>query len=409
MNELVFQNATSIPSKQITIPVERIFGQNKPGFGKSEFRLNQMEPNQVMQLLTDKFSNVTLSKTQRSHSFYSRDSDASTEASVNKFILKRKPVSTRIHIPAHKNHYVQIQLELERERQAKIKQNSDFQQENEGQINNILHQDKGKLLKLKMDRAAKKTAKEEDKPIIQRINEANKEFLKNLFELSEDLVIPQQKKFKNTVKYKQTYQSSFKVKEREDMANLKKKNKFLPGPGDYEVKRAFENKLKINKIRSISMQQQGIIQETLEEEEDGRNMSQLNRIKNRLNKVLNIDQEQEYELMRNELMSNNYQSTNDNSQNTSYMFMKDDRDRFGQLIFPLSSQLPVPGPGKYEQNQYSIEKRLQAIQSSEEQKRLLKIWLHPGGKDELKPDKGSQQPRNYSLDPEGPIHLKNYQ
>ncbi|KAL4428968.1 hypothetical protein ABPG74_011164 [Tetrahymena malaccensis] len=408
MNELVFQNATSIPSKQITIPVERIFGQNKTGFGKSEFRLNQMEPNQVMQLLTDKFSNVTLSKTQRSHSFYSRDSDASTEASVNKFILKKKPVSTRIHIPAHKNHYAQIQLEIEREREAKIKQNTEFQYESEGQIN-ILHQDKGKLQKLKMDRLAKKMAKEEDKPIIERINEANKEFLKNLYELSEDLITPQQKKFKNTVKYKQTYQSSFKVKEREDMVNLKKKNKFVPGPGDYEVKRIFENNLKINKIRSISMQQQGAIQETFEEEEDGRNISQLNRIKSKLNKALNIDQEQEYESMRNELMSNNYQSTNDNSQNTSYMFMKDDRDRFGQQIFPLSSQLPVPGPGKYEQNQYSIEKRLQAIQSQEEQKRLLKIWLHPGGKDELKVVKGSQQIRNFSLDPEGPIHLKNYQ
>lgn len=31
-----------------------------------------------------------------------------------------------------------------------------------------------------------------------------------------------------------------------------------------------------------------------------------------------------------------------------YMFVRDDRDRFGQQKYPIATRLNVPGPGSYE-------------------------------------------------------------
>jgi hypothetical protein len=63
------------------------------------------------------------------------------------------------------------------------------------------------------------------------------------------------------------------------------------------------------------------------------------------------------------------------------MFMRDDRDRFGQQIFPLATRDRVPPPGHYQTNHFTLEKKIMNIRQQEEQKKLLKIWLHPNSHD----------------------------
>jgi len=42
------------------------------------------------------------------------------------------------------------------------------------------------------------------------------------------------------------------------------------------------------------------------------------------------------------------------------MFRIDDRDRFGNQLYPIAERKPVPGPGAYEQKD-SMENRAQKI------------------------------------------------
>lgn len=60
-----------------------------------------------------------------------------------------------------------------------------------------------------------------------------------------------------------------------------------------------------------------------------------------------------------------------------YMFMKDDRDRFGQQVFPLAGRDKTPGPNYYFTDNYSLEYKKNKIISLEKQKQQLKQWLHP--------------------------------
>lgn len=53
------------------------------------------------------------------------------------------------------------------------------------------------------------------------------------------------------------------------------------------------------------------------------------------------------------------------------MFVLDDRDRFGDHIFPIAPKLKVPGPGSYEIND-SLEDKAKKVLLIEEQKKLLK-------------------------------------
>ena len=39
-----------------------------------------------------------------------------------------------------------------------------------------------------------------------------------------------------------------------------------------------------------------------------------------------------------------------------FMFMKDDRDRFGDQIYPLVLKDKTPGPGAYQINNHTLEK-----------------------------------------------------
>ena len=55
--------------------------------------------------------------------------------------------------------------------------------------------------------------------------------------------------------------------------------------------------------------------------------------------------------------------------------MVDDRDRFGNQIYPIAPKLNVPGPGSYETNNTMEEKAKKAV-IVEEQRKLLKEWFN---------------------------------
>ena len=57
------------------------------------------------------------------------------------------------------------------------------------------------------------------------------------------------------------------------------------------------------------------------------------------------------------------------------MFIVDDRDRFGNQIYPIAPKLNVPGPGSYGVND-SIEDRAKKVVIVEEQRKLLKEWFN---------------------------------
>lgn len=57
------------------------------------------------------------------------------------------------------------------------------------------------------------------------------------------------------------------------------------------------------------------------------------------------------------------------------MFVKDDRDRFGNQVFPIVLKLNVPGPGSYEVAE-TIEDKARKISTLEEQRSLLKEWFN---------------------------------
>lgn len=54
-----------------------------------------------------------------------------------------------------------------------------------------------------------------------------------------------------------------------------------------------------------------------------------------------------------------------------HMFMIDDRDRFGQQKYPISSKVNVPGPGAYDIDK-GIEEQSKKVALVEEQRKLLK-------------------------------------
>ena len=56
------------------------------------------------------------------------------------------------------------------------------------------------------------------------------------------------------------------------------------------------------------------------------------------------------------------------------MFVIDERNRFGERMFPLVEKFKVPGPGAYQANE-SLEKRVKKIRIMEEQRKLLKKWF----------------------------------
>ena len=57
------------------------------------------------------------------------------------------------------------------------------------------------------------------------------------------------------------------------------------------------------------------------------------------------------------------------------MFIKDDRDRFGQQKYPISSKVNVPGPGAYD-IMNGIEEQARKVSLVEEQRKLLKEWFN---------------------------------
>lgn len=58
-----------------------------------------------------------------------------------------------------------------------------------------------------------------------------------------------------------------------------------------------------------------------------------------------------------------------------YMFNQDDRDRFGDQIFPIVLKTNVPGPGAYNSVE-TIEEKAKKVIVLEEQRRLLKDWFN---------------------------------
>ena len=57
------------------------------------------------------------------------------------------------------------------------------------------------------------------------------------------------------------------------------------------------------------------------------------------------------------------------------MFVKDDRDRFGNQIFPIAPKLNIPGPGAYEIND-TMQEKSKKVLLIEEQRKLLKEWFN---------------------------------
>lgn len=57
------------------------------------------------------------------------------------------------------------------------------------------------------------------------------------------------------------------------------------------------------------------------------------------------------------------------------MFVMDDRDRFGDQIFPIVLKTQVPGPGTYDVIE-TIEDKAKKIVILEEQRKLLKDWFN---------------------------------
>ncbi|CAD8114626.1 unnamed protein product [Paramecium sonneborni] len=60
--------------------------------------------------------------------------------------------------------------------------------------------------------------------------------------------------------------------------------------------------------------------------------------------------------------------------NPSYMFIEDDRDRYGKQIYPISMPQPKPGPGQYETDNTSLNYKVNKIQERNTQKRLVQLW-----------------------------------
>lgn len=59
------------------------------------------------------------------------------------------------------------------------------------------------------------------------------------------------------------------------------------------------------------------------------------------------------------------------------MFIKDDRDRFGDQKYPISSaKVNVPGPGTYDIMGDGIEEKARKVSLVEEQRKLLKEWFN---------------------------------
>ncbi len=59
----------------------------------------------------------------------------------------------------------------------------------------------------------------------------------------------------------------------------------------------------------------------------------------------------------------------------NYMFVQDDRDRFGQQKYPIAARANVPGPGAYD-IAYSMEEQAKKVTLVEEQRKLLKEWFN---------------------------------
>jgi hypothetical protein len=57
------------------------------------------------------------------------------------------------------------------------------------------------------------------------------------------------------------------------------------------------------------------------------------------------------------------------------MFVRDDRDRFGQQKYPISAKLNVPGPGTYDV-MMGMEEQARKVSLVEEQRKLLKEWFN---------------------------------
>lgn len=57
------------------------------------------------------------------------------------------------------------------------------------------------------------------------------------------------------------------------------------------------------------------------------------------------------------------------------MFIKDDRDRFGQQKYPISYKVNVPGPGAYDVGS-GMEEQAKKVALVEEQRKLLKEWFN---------------------------------
>ena len=57
------------------------------------------------------------------------------------------------------------------------------------------------------------------------------------------------------------------------------------------------------------------------------------------------------------------------------MFIKDDRDRFGEQMYPIVAKPGVPGPGAYNAKN-SMEEHAQKVVVVEEQRKLLKEWFN---------------------------------
>ena len=58
-----------------------------------------------------------------------------------------------------------------------------------------------------------------------------------------------------------------------------------------------------------------------------------------------------------------------------HMFSSDDRDRFGQHLFPIAPKVKIPGPGSYEIHD-SIEDKAKRVLVIEEQRKVLKEWFN---------------------------------
>lgn len=59
----------------------------------------------------------------------------------------------------------------------------------------------------------------------------------------------------------------------------------------------------------------------------------------------------------------------------SYMFLVDDRDRFGEQRFPIAPKLNLPGPGTYKIPD-TLEDKANLVLIAEKQKKLLQEWFN---------------------------------